>query len=403
MKTIGEALAGAMALARPLDPMDVALGFAARRFAAKREHASHDVPAFDASLVDGYAVRSAEIAAGARRPVRGEARAGSLPEPLAEGVAARIFTGAPVPHGADAVVMQEIVGREGETATFQRTIAGGAGIRRAGSDLARGEVLLEAGTRLDAGAIALLASQGQARVSVTRAPRVALVTTGDEVVAATDALPPGGLFDANGPMLSAMILEAGGTAWTSLHARDDLAATTETIERALVGADLVLTVGGVSVGDHDYVHAALAALGVERSFWRVRMKPGKPLAVGAKAGVPVIGLPGNPVSAWVAFQVFVRPMLRRMAGDPLPYRRTREVVLGASIRPSADRTELARARLDDEGVAWPFAKQGSSALTSITGVDALLILPEREGELAAGDRVRAMLLDGRGTDTPPFT
>ena len=133
------------------------------------------------------------------------------------------------------------------------------------------------------------------------------------------------------------------------------------------------------------------------------MKPGKPLAVGVKDGTPIIGLPGNPVSAWVGFEVFVRPGLRRMLGDPRPYRRVAEVVLGAPVRCSADRTELARARLDVAGVAWPAAKQGSSALTSVTNVDALLILPEREGELAAGERVRAMLLDGRGAAEPPFS
>ncbi len=402
MKTIGEALRETMALFSPLpaSPHAGALG----QFVAEPIRASVDSPPFDASLFDGYAVRAQEIVVAAPVPVVGESRAGAVPPALAPGATMRIFTGAPLPLGADAVVMQEVVARDGDHARFERSVVVGAGVRPRGSDIAIGELLLDRGAPLDGGAMGLLATQGWkgGTASAHAKPRVVLITTGDELVTMYDPLRPGTIFDSAEPMLGALIVAAGARYTWWRRAPDRLEETVSTLALGLASGDVVITVGGVSVGDHDLVHAALARLAVERSFWRVRMKPGKPLAVGVKDGIPIIGLPGNPVSAWVAFEVFVRPALRRMLGDPRPYRRVIEVVLGASVRCSADRTELARARLDDEGLAWPCAKQGSSALTSVTNVDALLILPEREGELAAGDRVRAMLLDGGGSATPPF-
>jgi len=407
MKTIGEALAEVMALASPLAPVHGPLSELQGAFLASSFDACVAVPSFPASTVDGYAVRASEVVAGARLRVASESRAG-CPTPITTepGTTTRIFTGAPVPNGPDAVVMQEVVRRDGQDAIFERPVRVGASVRAVGSDIAVGERLLEEGAQLDAGAVAVLASQGAATALVHAPVRVGIVTTGDEVVTlAVSGRAPldfGAIYDVNGPMLATLAQAAGANLSRCTHARDTIEATRDAIEAAIFESDVVVIAGGVSVGDHDVVHAALAALGVEQRLWKVRMKPGKPFTLGVKGRVPIIGLPGNPVSAWVGFEVFVRPMLRRMFGDPRPYRRVIEVVLGASVRCSADRTELARARLDDDRVAWPFTKQASSALTSIVDVDALLVLPEREGELAAGDRVRAMLLDDRGSATPPF-
>ncbi len=403
LKTIGEALRETMALFVPLPPSPYAGTFG--QFVAEPITAVIESPPFDASLVDGYAVRASEITQGASLSVHGESRAGSaMPSALAVGTAMRIFTGAPVPQGSDAVVMQEVVARDGTTARFERPVQVGASIRRRGSDIGIGQTLLDRGALIDTGAVGLLATQGWAggNVRAHARPRVVIVTTGDELLPLHEPLRPGAIYDSNEPMLGAMIGDAGARYLWHRRAPDDLDETVSALALALASGDVVLTVGGVSVGDHDLVHAALASLGVERRLSSVRMKPGRPLAVGVKDGTPVIGLPGNPVSAWVGFEVFVRPGLRRMLGDPRPHRRVVDLTLGRATRTSADRTELARARIDDDGVAWPFTKQGSSALTSVTGVDALLILPEREGEVAAGEKVRALLLDGRGSAQPPF-
>jgi molybdopterin molybdotransferase len=419
VKTIGEALRETMALFAPL-PSEAP--FERGRFVAEPLIATRELPPFDASLVDGYAVRSSDVSAGVVLPVVGESAAGlNGPSPLAASTTMRIFTGAPIPAGADAVVMQEVVERAGASARFTRTVERGASIRPRASDIAIGDVLLDRGAEMDAGAIGLAATQGylgSRALETHRQPRIAIVTTGDELLPGllpitppdvkfdepfTPLVPPrNAIFDSNGPMLWALIAEAGARTKWSEHAPDRLDELRAKIALGLASADVVLTVGGVSVGDHDLVHAALAELGVERTLWKVRMKPGKPLAVGVKDGVPILGLPGNPVSAWVGFEVFVRPGLRRMLGDPRPYRRVVEVVLGAPVRCSPDRTELARARLDEEGIAWPAARQGSSALSSATSIDALLVLPERDGELAPGDGVRALVLAGRGSSTPPF-
>lgn len=406
MKTIAEALAEVMALATPGRSISADFAGVHGAFLSEPVDAVVAVPPFAASTVDGYAVRAIDVAPDARLLVAAESRAGGpTPIGIAAGTTVRIFTGAPLPDGADAVVMQEIVRREGEVAIFERATSAGANVRAPGSDVAVGERLLDAGAHVDAGAIALLASQGLAHASVHTAPRVGIVTTGDEVVtleAQRLHLGYGSIHDANGPMLAALCAEAGARASGCTHARDELEATRDAIESACLTSDVVVIAGGVSVGDHDVVHAALAALGVEQRLWKVRMKPGKPFTLGVRGAVPILGVPGNPVSAWVGFELFVRPTLRRMLGDPRPYRRVVEVTLAAPVRPSVDRTELARARIDDDGRAWPMPKQRSSAITSTVHVDALLILPESDRELAVGDRVRAMLLDGRGSSASPF-
>jgi molybdopterin molybdotransferase len=400
MKTIAEALAETMELFAPLPSEEVC---EIDRFVAEPVVAALELPPFDASLVDGYAVHTSECVTRTALRVEGESRAGGpLPPPLRERTTMRIFTGAPIPVGADAVVMQEVVTRDADLARFERAVSLGDGIRRRASDVAVGDVLLARGAAIDAGAIGSLATQGLARCVVHRRPRVAIITNGDELIAPGDPSRDGAIYDSNGPMLAALVTAAGAIVVSITRAQDRVEEIVVALERALASADVVLTAGGVSVGDHDLVHVAFERLAIERRLWKVRVKPGKPLAVSVKNGVPVIGLPGNPVSAWVGFEVFVRPGLRRMLGDPRPHRRVAQVVLGRALRATKDRTELARAHLDDDGVAWPHDRQGSSAITSVTHVDALLVLPEREGEIASGERVRALILDRRGSDQPAF-
>jgi molybdopterin molybdotransferase len=411
VKPIGEALHETMALFRPLPTEPLEVAGARGRFVRLDVPARLDVPSFDASTVDGYAVRSADLSSATADtvvtlPVRGESRTGARwHTELEPGAVMRIFTGSQVPAGADAVVMQEHVSAEGGLVSFVRGAPVGSYIRRKAADVAKGDVLLAGGTRLDAGAIGLLASQGAPTIAVHRRPRVAIVTTGDELRGPGEELPEGSIYDANAPMLAAQVESAGGIAIVMARVKDDLDETTARLGQALSMADLVITSGGVSVGDHDVVHAAFERLGVTRQFWKVRMKPGKPLAVGEMDGIPVIGLPGNPVSSWVTFEVFVRPAIRRMLGDPRPYRSLIEVELGKRVRPSADRVELARARIEHRGNgihAWPVSKQSSSALASVVECDALLVLPEREAPVDIGEHVGALLLSGPGSARSPF-
>ncbi len=411
MKSIAEALAETMALFRPLPNEELAIASARGRFVVGDVLARLDVPPFDASTVDGYAVRAADLAGATPEttltlPVRGESRAGARwHAELEAGAAMRIFTGARMPPGADAVVMQEDVQLEKGHATFVSATALGVCIRKRAEDVEAGDALLAGGTRLDGASLGLLASQGQGTVVVYQRPRVAIVTTGDELRGPGEPLPEGAIYDANAPMLAAQVESAGGVPIVLARVRDDLDETTARLGQALSMADVVLTSGGVSVGDHDVVNAAFERLGVERQFWKVRMKPGKPLAVGAMDGIPVIGLPGNPVSSWVTFEIFVRPALRRMLGDPRPYRSLIEVELGKRVRPSKDRVELARARIEHRGGelhGWPVAKQSSSALSSAVECDALLVLPERELPLEVGERCEALLLSGAGSARAPF-
>jgi molybdopterin molybdotransferase len=411
VKSIAEALAETMALFRALPEEELAVASARGRFVVADVPARLDVPSFDASTVDGYAVRTSDLAgatddANVTLPVRGESRTGarwhSELEPRA---AMRIFTGSRVPPGADAVVMQENVRVEKGLASFARAPVAGACIRIRASDVAAGDVLLAGGARLDPASLGLLSSQGQATVLAYRRPRVAIVTTGDELRSAGEPLPEGAIYDANAPMLAAQVESAGGVPIVLARVRDDLDETTARLGQALSVADVVLTSGGVSVGDHDVLHEAFERLGVARQFWKVRMKPGKPLAVGAMDGIPVIGLPGNPVSSWVTFEIFVRPAIRRMLGDPRPFRSLVDVELGKRVKPTVDRVELARARIEHRAgqmFAWPVAKQSSSALVSAVECDALLVLPEREAPLEVGTRCDALLLSGPGSARASF-
>ncbi|HEX5661072.1 MAG TPA: gephyrin-like molybdotransferase Glp, partial [Polyangiales bacterium] len=363
MKEVDDAAAEILAAFPPNDEERLPLLSALDRFLARDVDAQHDAPPFDNSAMDGYAVRADETAGATREQavalrVEGESRAGGpTPPALVRGVAQRIFTGAVMPDGADAVVIQEHTRREGERVEVLEAIRVSGNVRKRGSDLRAGQPMLKRGTRLGAGELGLLASQDLASATVHRRPRVAIISTGDELRDIGEAPRPGSIVNSNGYMIAAQVLEAGGDPWVLPPVPDTLEAATEAI-RAGLRADVLVLIGGVSVGEYDFVRDALAAAGVTLDFWKIKMKPGKPVAFGRAGAVPVLGLPGNPVSAWVTFELFVRPGLRRMLGDPSPTRTRGKVRLAAPIKRQPGRPEYARARLDG-ALAHLFPRQGS--------------------------------------------
>lgn len=393
MLSYEDAVARVMAAARALGAERVSPDDAVGRVLAEDCVSTVTVPGFDGSSMDGYAVRVADLAGDALTtlPLRGESRAGGAwPTPLAHGCTARIFTGAPLPDGADAVVMQEDVTRAGDTVTFAKRPEAGQWVRRAGDDLRPGQVVLPRGTRVTAFQVPLLHALERTRVTVSRRPTVAVVSTGDELRDAGSPDRPGSVVDCNGPGLAALAARAGATARRSPHVRDTLDDTRRAVREALDGADLVLTVGGVSVGEHDVVRDALVAEAVTLDFWKVAIKPGKPLCVGRRGDTVVLGLPGNPSSAALTFVLFGVPLLRAMQGDLRPRPTVRRGVLGAPLRRTPGRTEFLRATLDDrDGVARliPLRNQASGAPTSFAWADALAVIPAEVGALAEGDPV----------------
>jgi molybdopterin molybdotransferase len=388
-------------------PLEAALG----RFLAEAVRARQDSPPFDNSAMDGYAVRSGALAAATADapvwlPLSGESTAGGpLPPALGERTTMRIFTGAPVPPGGDAVVMQEDVTREGDRVRFGAPARAGAHIRRAGEDLQAGAVMLERHQAIGPGEIGLLASQRHAHVLVHRRPRVAILVTGDELREVSDPPEPGTIVDSNAHALAAQVRAAGGDPVVLPRGPDDAAVLTERIRDGL-NADLLLCCGGVSVGEHDHVREALERAGVTLGFWKVAIKPGKPLTFGTRGGTPVVGLPGNPVSAMVTFEVLVRPGLRAMLGDPRPHPQPVPVHLARAVQHRPGRTEMLRARFRDDGpriVAEPHSRQGSGALPSMVAVDGLVVLPAGRRTFEAHTQVWALPLGGgRGSDRSPF-
>ncbi len=398
-------LAGVARLSTERVPLDLAVS----RVLADELVSTLDLPPFDYSAMDGYAVRVADGLV--ERAVVGESRAGSADlAPLAAGTTMRIFTGAPVPDGADAVLMQEDAARAGERVSFAGAKGPrvGQNIRRRGEDLGRGAVALAAGTRLRATHLPLLAALDVVRPAVVRRPVVSILATGDELREPGSPARPGSIVETNGPAIAAMVREAGGEPRLLPIVRDEPERLRAAIRAALDGVDVLLTIGGVSVGDHDLVRPMLVEEGVAIDFWRVAIRPGKPLAFGRRGGVTVLGLPGNPVSAMVTFALFAAPLLRALAGDraPLPPRRT--VRLGCALAHVPGRTDLVRARLErapwdsradaDLGasaaqtLAFPVASQASGSVVSIAGADALLVVPQGSEGLAAGAEVDAIPL-----------
>ncbi len=403
-----DALARVLALATPALPAeDVSLEDADGRVLAEDVASAFDLPAFDYSAMDGYAVCAGDLAGPlpVRLPVRGESKTGALAPPLEPGSAMRIFTGAALPAGADAIVMQENVTREGDVAVLSTAPRPGQFVRRRGEDLAAGALAITRGTRLRPAHLGLAAACDRARVAVTRRPTVAVLATGDELRAPGERGSAATIPESNTWAIRAMARRAGATARVMPYVPDDAAATRDAFERALDEADVVVTVGGVSVGDHDLVRPALEAAGVTIDLWRVAIKPGKPLVVGRRPGRPgardtiVLGLPGNPASAMVTFAIFGVPLLRALQDDRRPFP---PFLRARTTRPLAHdpgRLELARATLEPRGDGlWvtPLPNQASGAPTSVAQADALVCVASDRGDVEAGDEVDVLLLERLG-------
>jgi molybdopterin molybdotransferase len=386
--------------ARPLDPESVPLREALGRRLAEDAVAAEAVPAFDNSAMDGFAVRAADTR-GARTgaPVAlrlaGESRAGRpAAGPLAAREAMRISTGAAIPAGADAVVRVEASRCEGDRVLVEAAVEVGNDVRRAGGDIRPGETVLGAGAEIGPAELGVLASLGAATVSCRRRPRVPVLTSGDELIEPGEEMRPGGVRNSNAYSVPALVERAGAEAAVAAPVPDDLDATRAAIEPAL-DSDVAVVCGGVSVGAHDHVKRALAELGVERRFWGVALKPGKPTWFGTRGDTLVFGLPGNPISAMVSFVLLVRPALVALAGGR-PERLRTTARLGGACEKGPGRTHAVRCRLelgDDGWHAHPFERQGSHVLTSMLGADCLALLPGASGPVGAGELVEVELLD----------
>ncbi len=365
----------------------VALAEAVGRVLAHDAVAPIDLPSTDNAAVDGFAVYFDDLSSAAPTtlPVHGRAAAGAAPVGwLPRGQALRIFTGAVMPEGADTVMMQEDCLIEAGQVTVRPGIRRGANRRPVGEDIARGAMALAAGRRLMPPDIGLLAALGFVRVEVRRPLRVVVFSTGDEIAAPPAPLRPGQVYDANRPMLAALLRRLGAGVIDGGILPDTLAATRDALRGAARHADLVITSGGVSTGEEDHVRAAIEAVG-KLEFWRVAIKPGRPVALGGLDGTPLLGLPGNPVAALVTFTAIGRPLLDRLAGSvyvPPPRFLVRSLF---SYRKKAGRREYVRVQLDADGTASRYPKEGAGILTSLTGSDALMELPEAMTALAPGD------------------
>lgn len=397
MLSVSQAMARvleAVATPRPCASELIAIEHALDRFLATDIIAGRALPPHDNSAMDGFAVRARDLPG--TLPVRGTIAAGDAPgRQLPPRSAWRIMTGAPMPRGADTVVIREQADDRGDTVHIEGSARPGENVRRAGEDVALEDRVLDAGTRVGPGEIGLLAALGQATVTVYRRPRVAILSTGDELVGVDVTPGPGQIVNSNAYALAAQVREAGAIPVPMGIAPDRLEPTIELLRRG-TSADVLVTSGGVSVGDYDHVKDAFSQAGVTVDFWKVAMKPGKPLVFGRTAsGTPVFGLPGNPVSSMVAFELFVRPALLAMQGAIITERRRAPVALRDGYRKTPGRAHYVRARLERDGdvlVATPVPKQGSGMLSSMIGIDALLEIPAERGDVPAGARVSAILL-----------
>lgn len=354
-------------------------------------HAPHPLPRFDNSAMDGYAVRHADVRqVPAVLPVVGEVRAGDAgDERLPAGAVVRIMTGAPIPPGADAVVPVEDTEGSDTEVTIKVRPEPSAHIRPAGDDIQEGDIAVTAGTELGAGELALMASLGLSPVEVHRRPRIAILSTGDELVAPEDEPGPGEIRDSNSVALRALVMEAGGTAELIGPIRDDRAAVYEAILGATEKADLIVSSGGVSVGKYDFVKDVIEELG-SLEFWRVAMQPGKPVVSGRAGNVPFLGLPGNPVSIHVGFEQFVRPAIRKMRGSTQLLRPTILARLASRIEKKPGRLHFVRVRLrfSDGGiVAEPTGAQGSHIQSSLVDCHGVARFDIDRDVLEAGDPV----------------
>jgi len=386
---------------RPLGGEPTPVSEALGRVLAEDVTAADAVPGFDSSAMDGYALRAADTEGAsdedpAHLDVIGESRAGHPSDrEVRAGEAIKISTGAMIPAGADAVIRVEDTDGGDERVAVRVSVGTANDIRRAGEDIKAGERVLRAGAGLGPAELGVLASVGRGEVACAVRPAVAVLTTGDELQEPGPPLRPGGIRNSNAHSLAALVEGSGALLTGAEIVRDDREGTRGALERAIAG-ELTVVSGGVSVGEHDHVRPALAALGVEQVFWGVALRPGKPTYFGTTpSGGLVFGLPGNPVSAIVTFTLFVRPAIRRLLGasDPDPRRAT--AILDEDYPKPPGRAHLIRCSLelrDDGWHATPTKDQSSHVLTSMLGADALAIVPTESGDVAAGERLEIELL-----------
>jgi len=377
--SVADALAQVLADAAPLRPEPAALINACGRVLAAELSALRTQPPADVSAMDGYAVRAADVAAPARLTVVGEVAAGRpFDREIGPGEAARIFTGGVLPRGADTVVIQEVTTRDGDVVVIKRPETLGHNVRPEGLDFKHGAVLLARGRRLTARDIALAGAMNHAAVPVHRRPRMAVLATGDELVAPGTPPAPGQIVSSNGLTLLAIGSHEGADTLDLGVAPDRLDATIAAVRRARdAGVDVLVTTGGASVGDYDFVQQAFAAEGMALSFWKVALRPGRPLMHGRLGDMQVLGLPGNPVSSFVCAVLFLVPLLRRLAGRTDLSLTVERATLGCALPVNDERAEYMRATLatapDGARVAAPFRKQDSSMLAPLARADCLVI------------------------------
>ena len=390
-----DALARLLAGANPVRETEtVPTHAAAGRVLAQGLRSTIDVPPLDNTSMDGYALQCADVpAAGKKLRVAQRIPAGSVGHVLVPGTAARIFTGAPLPAGADAVVMQELCAIDGDTLTVNHVPHAGEWIRRRGEDIAVGAEVLTAGTRLSAAHVGVAASVGAAQLTVFSRLRVALFSTGDELALPGEALKPGGIYNSNRYTLRALLEGLGCVVDDLGIVPDSRDATRAALREAAAGNDLILTSGGVSVGEEDHVKPAVEAEG-SLDLWKIAIKPGKPLAFGkvgagntaTETATAFIGLPGNPVSSFVTFLMLVRPFILKAQGASIMVPRAQQMRADFDCK-GDPRREFLRARINPEGGLELFANQSSGVLTSCTWADGLIDNPPRQA-IARGDMVR---------------
>ena len=396
MISVAEARTRILDPLRPTSIETVALANAWGRVLAAPVTARLTQPPADVSAMDGYAVRAADASLGATLRVVGAAPAGHpYAGTVGAGEAVRLFTGSVVPAGADAILLQEDAVRTDDRVEVREACTPARHVRRAGQDFSFGDVLLQPGRRLGARDIGLAAAANHPWLAVHRRPQIAILATGDEIAMPGEPIVPGGIVSSNSHAIASLVRAGGGDPVVLPVVPDDRNAIAAVVD-SLGGIDMLVTTGGASVGEHDLVQAALAERGFELNFWKVAMRPGKPLIAGRVAGTPVLGLPGNPVSALICAALFLLPSLDVLGGLPAAAPRTERAVLGASVPQNDARADHLRATLAVVGsgllVATPFSRQDSGMLSLLARADALILRAPHAPALAEGDEVEVIRL-----------